>query len=220
VSRSRRGFAPTGRLAAAVAVACLVPAVAACDAGNNAPTLEFHPQSAGIDTVVHGIKIDDAFVLGSATDSPLRSGESAGFYLALLNEGSPDRLVSVTAAGTASSVTLPAGGIALGTYQAVYLTGPKPKIVLTKLTHPLDSGSSVTITLNFLNAGSFTMTVPVLPRASEYATFAPAPVATPTATPSKTVTPTGTSTTTPGATTSATGPPATATATPSTSATG
>lgn len=209
MSRSRRGFAPTGRLAAAVAVACLVPAVAACDAGNNAPTLEFHPQSAGIDTVVHGIKIDDAFVLGSATDSPLRRGESAGFYLALLNEGSPDRLVSVTAAGTATSVTIPAGGIALGTYQAVYLTGPKPKIVLTKLRHALDSGTSVSITLNFLNAGSFTMTVPVLPRASEYATFAPAPVATPTVKPSRTA----------GATTGTTGTATTsptATATPST----
>jgi copper(I)-binding protein len=196
-------------------VACLVPAVAACDAGNNAPTLEFHPQSAGIDTVVHGIKIDDAFVLGSATDSPLRSGESAGFYLALLNEGSPDQLVSVTAAGTATSVTLPAGGIKLGTYQAVYLTGPKPKIVLTKLTHALDNGSSVTITLNFLNAGSFSMTVPVLSRSSDYATFAPAPVPTPKVSPSKTVTPTGTSTAT-----ATTGPSPTATATPSTSTTG
>ncbi|HEY1915965.1 MAG TPA: hypothetical protein VGH27_10365 [Streptosporangiaceae bacterium] len=215
MSRSRRGCAPTGRLAAAVAVACLVPAVAACDAGNNAPTLEFHPQSAGIDTVVHGIKIDDAFVLGSATDSPLRSGESAGFYLALLNEGSPDQLVSVTAAGTATSVTLPAGGIKLGTYQAVYLTGPKPKIVLTKLTHALDNGSSVTITLNFLNAGSFSMTVPVLSRSSDYATFAPAPVPTPKVSPSKTVTPTGTSTAT-----ATTGPSPTATATPSTSTTG
>jgi copper(I)-binding protein len=199
VSRSRRRFAPPGRLAAAaVAVACLAPAVAACDAGNNAPTLQFHPQSAGIDTVVSGIRIEDAFVLGSTGYSPLRPGESAGFYLALINEGSPDRLVSVTASGTATSVTLPAGGIALATDHAVYLTGPKPVIVLTKLTRALDNGSTVTLRLNFLNAGSFPLTVPVLPRSSDYATFAAAPPPTPSASP--TATATGAATATPSTT--------------------
>lgn len=177
MSRSRRGFTPASRLAAAVAAACLVPGVAACDAGDNAPTLEFHPQSAGIDTVVHGIRIDDAFVLGSASAPSLPPGKSAGFYLALVNEGSPDRLVSVTAPGTAASVTLPAGGIALGTNQPAYLTGPEPKIVLTKLTRVLANGSTVRITLNFLDAGSYSLTVPVLSRLSDYATFSPAPVA-------------------------------------------
>ena len=153
MSRSRRGFVPSGRLAAAVAVACLVPGVAACEAGNNAPTLEFHPQSAGIDAVVHGIKINDAFVLGSASDTPVPAGKSAGFYLALLNEGSPDQLVSVTATGAATSVTLPKGGIALGSYRPVYLTGPQPEIVLTKLTQPLDNGSAIKITLTFFRRG-------------------------------------------------------------------
>jgi copper(I)-binding protein len=213
VSRSRRGFTPARRLAAAVAVACLVPGVAACDAGNNAPTLEFHPQSAGIDAVVHGIRIDDAFVLGAASAGSLPAGKSAGFYLAMVNEGSPDQLVSVTAPGTAASVTLPAGGIALGTNQAAYLTGPKPKIVLTKLTRALATGSTVRITLNFLNAGSYSLTVPVLARSSDYATFSPVPVASPTVKTSKT----------PGATSTATLPATSTTnipATPSTATTG
>jgi copper(I)-binding protein len=215
VSRSRRGFTPASRLAAAVAVACLVPGVAACDAGDNAPTLQFHPQSAGIDAVVHGIRIDDAFVLGSASEASLPPGKSAGFYLALVNEGSPDRLVSVTAPGTAASVTLPAGGVALGTNQAAYLTGPKPKIVLTKLTRVLATGSTVRITLNFLNAGSYSLTVPVLSRSSDYATFSPVPVASPTVKTSKSATP--------GATNTATGPAVSTTdipATPSTTPTG
>jgi copper(I)-binding protein len=214
VSRSRRGFVPSGRLAAAVAVACLVPAVAACDAGNNAPTLEFHPQSAGIDAMVQGIKIDNAFVLGSS-GSGLRPGQSAGFFLFLLNEGKrADQLVSVTAPGTATSVTLPKGGVPLGPFQAAYLTGPKPEIVLTKLTRVLANGSTVTLTLNFLNAGSYTMTVPVMPRNSEYSTFAPAPVATsPSPTPTTTGKHghTGTATATPATGASTTG---TSTATP------
>jgi copper(I)-binding protein len=210
VSRSRRGFRPSGRLAAAIAVACLAPAVAACDAGNNAPTLEFHPQSAGIDATVHGIRIDNAFVLGSSGNS-LRPGQSAGFFLFLLNEGRrADELVSVTAPGVATSVTLPKGGVPLAPFQAAYLTGPKPDIVLTKLTRVLANGSDVTLTLNFLNAGSYTMTVPVMPRDSEYATFAPAPVAT-TPTPTTKGKHAGTATATPG-----TAPTATSTATPST----
>ena len=120
------------------------------------------------------------------------------------------RSVSISAPGTATSVTLPAGGIGLGTNVPVYLTGPKPVIVLTKLTHALDNGSTVKITLNFLNAGSVSMTVPVLPRSSDYATFSPAPVpTTPSAKPS-----TPTTRVNSGATSTAT--PTSSTTTPST----
>jgi copper(I)-binding protein len=181
VSRSRRASTPLGRLAIAAVAAGLVAGATGCEAGNNAPTLEFHPQSEGIDTVVHGIEIRDAFVLGAQIGSTLKPGQSAGFFLALYNNGSADTLTSVTAPGTAKSVTLPAGGIDLRSQQPVYLTRrPVPSIVLTSLTRPLSGGQTVRLTLNFLNTGSVSLTVPVLPRAYDYATFSPPPAPTPT----------------------------------------
>jgi hypothetical protein len=175
VSRSRRAITPIGRLAVAAAMVGLSPAVAACDAGNNAPTTQYHVQSAGVDSAVQGIDIRDAFVLGAPNAAPLAAGQSAGVFLALYNNGSSaDRLLSVTAPGTAKSVVLPTGGISLGADQAVYLTGPKPKIVLTGILHNVTS-QSVRITLDFLNAGTLTLTLPVLPRTDDYATFLPPP---------------------------------------------
>jgi copper(I)-binding protein len=162
-------------------MAALVAGVTGCEAGNNAPTLQFHPQSAGIDTVVHGIDIRDAFVLGAQIGSALQPGQSAGFFLALFNNGRADKLMSVTAPGTAQSVTLPSGGIELRGYQPVYLTGPEPEIVLTGLLRPLTGGDTVRLILNFLKAGSVSLTVPVIPRAYDYATFSPAPAPSPTA---------------------------------------
>ncbi len=184
MSRSRRASTPLGRLAIAAVAVGLVAGATGCEAGNNAPTLEFHPQSEGIDTVAHGIEIRDAFVLGAQIGSTLKPGQSAGFFVALYNNGSPDTLTGATAPGTARSVTLPSGGIALRSQQPVYLTRrPVPSIVLTGLTRSLAGGQVVRLTLNFLNTGSVSLTVPVLPRAYDYATFSPPPAPTPTQSP-------------------------------------
>lgn len=199
MTRSRRAITPLGRLAVAAIAAGLVPTVAACDAGNNAPTLSFHAQSDGADTTINGIDISDAFVLGAPSGSVVPAGQSAGIFLALYN-GNPsaDILTGATAPGTAKSVTLPANGIRLASSQAVYLTGPKPEIVLTGLTHALQGGTAVRVTLSFVNAGSITLNLPVLPRSSDYATFSPvpSPSPSPTATATKSgktrVRPTGT----------------------------
>ena len=56
------------------AIAILVPTLAGCEAGLNAPTLEFHPASAGTTVVQNGIRIDNAFVLGAAPGSALHAG--------------------------------------------------------------------------------------------------------------------------------------------------
>jgi copper(I)-binding protein len=210
VSRSRRAFRPIGRLAAAAAAACLAAGVTACEAGNNAPTLtQYHPQSDGINADVHGIKIRDAFVLGGPIGSSLATGQSAGFFLALFNQNSQDRLVSAAAPGIATAVRLPPGGIRLPSGQAVYLTGPVPRIVLTNLSRPLPGGGSITIVLNFMNAGNVRLVVPVLPRSDYYATFSPAP----SPSPSPPATSTGHKKGTGG------GPEATSTASPSSPAT-
>ena len=65
------------------AIALLVPALAGCEAGLNAPTLEFHPAAAGVSTTVNGITIDNAFVLGPELGSTLPTGGQAGAFLAL-----------------------------------------------------------------------------------------------------------------------------------------
>lgn len=185
MSSSRWAVTPIGRLVIAAAIVGLAGGVAACDAGNNAPTLEFHPQSDGVDTAVHGLKIINAFVLSWA-DGTLPAGRTAGVYLTLYNNGgTADRLTGATAPGVAKSVLIPAGGVSLPSQQAVYLSGPKPVIVLAGLQRPLTAGSTVRITFSFVNAGNVTLDLPVLQRSGTYATFSPAPLPTPTGTPTK-----------------------------------
>ena len=182
MSRSRRPFRPIGRLAVVVAAACLTAGLTACEAGNNAATLEYHPANDGANTIAHGIQINDGFVLGAPAGSTLAAGQNAAVFVALFNTGRADRLVSADAPGTAASVRLPPGGIALPSQQGVYLTGPAPRIVLTNLTHPLAGGGAVPVILHFMNAGSVRTTLPVIPRSTSYATFSPAPTPTPAAT--------------------------------------
>jgi hypothetical protein len=156
------------------AIALLVPALAGCEAGLNAPTLAFHPASNGVSVVKDGITIDNVFVLGSALGSALPDGGRAGVFLALLAPNG-DRLVSVTAPGTAKSVKLAGGSVDLPQQQLVNLAGPTPKVVLTGLTTPLTGGQTVQLVFTFAEAGSVTLSVPVEPRAYDYATYAPPP---------------------------------------------
>ena len=186
MSRSRRPFRPIGRLAVVVAAACLTAGLTACEAGNNAATLtQYHPSNDGANIVAHGIKINDGFVLGAPVGLSLAAGQNAGVFLAVYNSGRADRLVSASAPGTAASVQLPPGGIALPSSQGVYLTGPAPKIVLTNLTRPLQGGGTIPLVLNFMNAGDVRLALPVVPRTDYYATYSPAPSPTPTPSPTK-----------------------------------
>jgi hypothetical protein len=168
------------------AIALLVPALAGCEAGFNAPTLEFHQASNGVSTTVSGINIDDLFVLGPPLNSTLPVGGQAGVFLSLYSE-SGDRLRSVTAPGTASSVQLLGGPVTLNPYSLVDLSGPAPQVVLNGLTIPLFGGETVTLVLDFVNAGPVTLSVPVIPAAYDFATYSPPP--TPTASPSPSTTP-------------------------------
>ena len=117
---------PAGRRLLVLAIAALIPALAGCEAGNNAPTQEWHQPTDGIGTVHNDISIRNVFVLGAAIGSTIKVGGSAGVFLALINNGSPDRLVKISAPGTAKSVTLPGGSVRLASQQAVLLTGPAP----------------------------------------------------------------------------------------------
>jgi copper(I)-binding protein len=184
----RRG--PLPRRMFVAAVAALIPALAGCEAGAQAPTQQWHQPTEGAAAVVHGISIRNVFVLGGSLTTNLPAGQSAGLFLALVNNNSkPDTLLSIKAPGTAASVTLPGGTVGINSQKAVLLTGPAPKVVLTGLTRPLTGGSFIKVVMDFQNAGQVTLSVPVMPRAQYYSTFSPAP--TPAPTPTPTVTPLG-----------------------------
>ena len=119
-------------------------------------------------------------------------------FFAVYNGGSSaDKLMSVSAPGTATSVQVAGGSVTVPANATADLTGPTPKVVLRGLTSALPSGLAVTVILTFQNAGAVTLSVPVEPRTGYYSTFSPAG---PSASPSKQVKP--------GATSSATARPA------------
>jgi copper(I)-binding protein len=153
------------------ALAVLVPALAGCEAGLNAPTLEYHPAAFGGYAAQDGISIDNAFVLGSSTGVAV---PRAGVFFSVVSQDG-DRLVSINAPGTAPLVRIAGGAVNLPPGLPVDLTGPEPKVVLTGLSSPLAAGSTITMDFNFARVGTVTMSVPVEPHAYEYATYSPPP---------------------------------------------
>ena len=156
------------------AIAILVPVLAGCEAGYNAPTLQYHSASSGVSTTVNGIELDNVFVLGPALNQTLPAGGQAGLFLAMSTQNQ-DQLVSASAPGAASSVQLLNGPITLTPGALVNLSGPAPLIVLNGLTNPLSGGETVQLVLTFANAGAVPLMVPVLPAAYDYTTYSPPP---------------------------------------------
>jgi copper(I)-binding protein len=190
VHRNRGGATCPRRILIAVAVA-LIPLVAGCEAGSNAPSLHWHQPTNGTYHADGDITISNAFVLGAPIGAVLRRGHNAGLFLGLVNVGPSDRLVSISAPGVAQSVRLPGNQVVLASQHPVLLTGPAPAVILENLLRPLAGGSVVSITLNFRAAGAVTIKVPVMPRAQFYSTLSPAPTpTTPAGTPTPTAKPT------------------------------
>jgi hypothetical protein len=183
------------RIVIATAVA-LVPLIAGCEAGTNAPSLQWHAPTDGTGAVIGGITISNAFVLGAPIGSALRPGQNAGLFFGLTNTGtSSDRLVSVSACQPgngctllARSVLLPGGQVVVNSQRSVLLTGPRPKVILEDLLRPVTGGSVVKLVLTFRKAGQLTLGVPVMPMAQYYATLSPPPA--PTSFPTPAITPT------------------------------
>jgi copper(I)-binding protein len=162
-------------------LAVLAPALAGCEAGFNAPTLEYHPAAFGAYAMKNGVSISNAFVLGPSPSGPEVAGGRAGLFLAITSQNG-DKLVSASAPGTASAVKILGGSVSVPAAAPVTLTGPIPRVVLTGLANPLQGGELVKLNLTFAEAGTIAMTVPVQPKAYEYATFSPPPTPSPAAT--------------------------------------
>jgi copper(I)-binding protein len=164
------------------ALAVLAPALVGCEAGYNAPTLEFHPAAFGAYATKNGVSISNAFVLGPSPSGPEVAGGRAGVFLSITAQDG-DKLVSASAPGTASAVQIAGGSVRVPAAVPVDLTGPVPQMVLAGLANPLKGGDLVTLNLTFAEAGTITLTAPVEPKAYEYATYSPPPSPSPTAKP-------------------------------------
>ena len=177
-----------------VAAAALAPALAACEAGAGAQTSRPYDPTDGASTVLHGIAIRNVFVLGPAPGQTLQAGQSAGMFLALVNNGAPDTLLDIAAPGS-GTVKLPDSAVPLGMNQKALLTGPVPRVIV-KLSRPVTAGQSIPVILYFRDAGTISMNVPVVARSSFYTTYSPPPSPAPTGT--RTPRPTGTARINPG----------------------
>ena len=162
------------------AVALLLPVLAGCEAGLNAPTLEFHPASNGTTIVQNNIRINNAFVLGPPLGSTLPPGGRAGAFLSIVAYNG-DRLLSVSAPGGASSVRLIGGPVNLPAGNQVSLSGPRPRLVLTGLTTTLNGGETIQMSFTFAVAGTITIPVPVEAHAYYYSTYSPPVISAPSA---------------------------------------
>jgi copper(I)-binding protein len=217
VIRASFGKTAAGRLLLGAGVlAVLIPAVAGCEAGNDAPTLQYHSASFGGQKVFNGIRITNAFVLGAPSGSMVPAGSSASLFVSIYNGGSSDTLKSISAPGWAGSVSLSGSAVSGGAVPLpassapVNLTGPQPEVVLESLTKPLRGGSTIPVTFDFQHAGSVVVQVPIEAQDFQWATFSAPPsaptgaaaistsTATPLATPAATAT--GSATATPTAT--------------------
>jgi hypothetical protein len=74
------------------------------------------------------------------------------------------------------------GPVSVPAVGSANLTGPVPQVVMTGLANPLQGGELVKLNLTFAEAGTIAMTVPVQPKAYEYATFSPPATPSPAAT--------------------------------------
>jgi copper(I)-binding protein len=166
------------------ALAVLAPALAGCEAGYNAPTLEYHQAAFGAYASKNGVSISNAFVLGPSPSGPEVAGGRAGAFLAITSQNG-DKLVSASAPGTATSVQILGGPVSVPAVGSADLTGPVPRVVLNGLANPLQGGTLVKLNLTFAEAGTIAMTVPVQPKAYEYATFSPPATPSPAATKKK-----------------------------------
>lgn len=166
------------------ALAVLAPALAGCEAGYNAPTLEYHQAAFGAYAMKNGVSISNAFVLGPSPSGPEVAGGRAGVFLAITSQNG-DKLVSASAPDTASSVQILGGPVSVPAVGSANLTGPVPRVVMNGLANPLQGGELVKLNLTFAEAGTIAMTVPVQPKAYEYATFSPPATPSPTATKKK-----------------------------------
>lgn len=172
-------------------VLTIAPAVTGCGAGLNPEIARRSEPPQGINFQVPGdstkpalIEVRQLFVLGPADNQALNPGAAAPLYGDLIDSnpnGQPDKLVSVTSPAFSGPTEITGGAVDLPTNKLVSLnTGTAPLVVLKGLGQRLFGGENLSLTLNFANAGSVTVLVPVVPWRGYFTTYPVAPSAVPT----------------------------------------
>jgi hypothetical protein len=156
----------------------LVPVLAGCEAGLDAPTLQYHPANFAANKIQNGISFANVFVVDTATNGEGVAGGRAGVFLSLYARNG-DRLESVSAPDAASAVKIVGGPVNLPAQVPVNMGGPVPKVVLTGLTNPLQGGQTVSMNFTFAKAGTITLDVPVEPQSFDFGTYSPPPTPSP-----------------------------------------
>ena len=160
------------------AMVVLVPALAGCEAGFNAPTQQYHPANFTGNKTQNGISFSNVFVLGPASNGPAVAGGRTGVFMSLYSSRN-DRLESVSVQGSTSQATITGGSVNLPANSLVSLGGPVPQVVLSGLASPLQGGESVPMQFKFARAGTIKLDVPVVPQSFEFATYSPPPTPSP-----------------------------------------
>jgi copper(I)-binding protein len=144
-----------------------VLALAGCDAGNDAETLQETPDVAGVDGTVGQVSLDDVFL--DAEDT-VAAGASVPLRGVLTNDAqAADRLVGVatpaaqsvqlldeSGQGSSAGIELPAGGQVEAVTDAV-------RMQLEGVTESIAPTDTVRITFTFETAGEVALDVPVAP---------------------------------------------------------
>ncbi|MER6509192.1 copper chaperone PCu(A)C [Nonomuraea sp. NPDC001636] len=188
----------TSRRWIVVAAAFLAaPVLAGCGAGFDANTNKPYAPNEAVALIdqgaygTRGIHIPQAFILGPDSGAQLPWRGSAPIYLNILNTGGAADTLQAVSAGSVGSVKV-ATPIQLPPNQLVNTGKPQPQLMLESISTSLRGGESVRLDLQFANAGTVTLTVPVVTRSREFKDYPAAPNATPVATPSASPTPTAT----------------------------
>lgn len=131
--------------------------------------------AAGNNASAGDVDVRNVFVLGPAPGTTIPAGGAAPVFVSLVNDGvRPDRLVSVSAPGTAASATITGGGIDLPVHRLVP-GGPHPWIMLEKLARPVSGNDTVRVVFELRDAGTVTVDAPVMADTGSYTTFSPTP---------------------------------------------
>jgi copper(I)-binding protein len=177
------------RLAVLTVVLAVIPLASACTSGFNALVDKSYYPADGTSADAGTVAIRNALVVASA------DGRTGNLVLGIVAQDTPDRLVGLSFSGATGAVLHSTTDVGTAT-ESVLLPANKtvsvgspgmPQIVLTGLRIP--AGSWGNLTLNFANAGSATLQIPVVPGISYYADYTPPPIlASPAATPTPTET--------------------------------
>ncbi|MEU5867219.1 MULTISPECIES: copper chaperone PCu(A)C [unclassified Nonomuraea] len=185
----------TSRRWIVVAAAFLAaPVLAGCGAGFDANTNKPYAPNEAVALIdqgaygTRGIHIPQAFILGPDSGAQLAWRGSAPIYLNILNTANAADTLQAVSAGSVGAVKV-ATPIQLPPNQLVNTGKPQPQLMLEGISTSLRGGESIRLDLQFANAGTVSLTVPVVTRSREFKDYPAAPNATPAPTPSASATP-------------------------------